>query len=75
MFNQILLQIQEKVRRREYVLTLHAENEMVKDGLTIFDVENVLSTGQIVKLQRDIQTDEWKYLVGGQHTGQKLLSS
>ena len=57
MFNQILQEIQEKVRSREYVLTLHAEDEMVQDGLTSFDVENALLTGKIVRRQKDLQRD------------------
>ena len=39
MFNRILQEIQEKVQNQEYVLTLHAEDEMLQDSLTSFDVE------------------------------------
>ncbi len=58
MFDQILNQIQELVRSHEYVLTLHAEDEMVNDGLTHYDVENAILTGRIVGRQKDRQTDE-----------------
>ena len=34
MYDRILKQIQEKVRTRQYVMTLHAEEEMDDDGLT-----------------------------------------
>jgi hypothetical protein len=37
-----LTQMREKVRRRLYVMTTHAEEEMDNDGLTIFDVESVI---------------------------------
>ena len=47
-------------------MTLHAEEEMDEDGLTIFDVESVLLTGEILEQQRDRQTKERKYLVRGQ---------
>ena len=47
MFDHILNQIQEKVRSREYLLTLHAEDEMIDDGLTYFDVENAGLTGRV----------------------------
>jgi hypothetical protein len=60
MFDQILQEIQEKVQSQEYVLTLHAEDEMVQDGLTSFDVENALLTGEIVRRQRDSYRGEWK---------------
>ena len=66
MYDRILKQIREKVRTRQYVMTLHAEEEMDNDELTIFDVERGLLTGEIVERQKDQQTGEWKYLVEGQ---------
>ena len=42
-----LTQMREKVRRRLYVMTTHAEEEMDNDSLTIFDVESVILTGEI----------------------------
>ena len=72
MFDQIRQEIQEKVQNQEYVLTLHAEDEMVQDRLTSFDVENVLLTGRIVRRQKDLRTDEWKYIVEGQTLGSEV---
>lgn len=46
-------------------MTLHAEEEMSNDGLTIFDVERVVLTGDIVERQQDHNTGEWKYLIAG----------
>lgn len=65
MFPRILKQIREKVRQRQYVMTLHAEEEMSDDELSIFDVERSLLTGEIVERQKDAITGEWKYLVKG----------
>jgi len=65
-YDRILKRIQEKVRTRQYVMTLHAEEEMDSDGLTIFDVEHGLLTGEIIERQKDKKTGEWKYLVEGQ---------
>ena len=72
MFDQILRRIQQKVRSLEYVMSIHAEEEMVEDGLTIFDVEHALLTGKIVERQKDDQTGEWKYLVEGQTYGSEI---
>ncbi len=72
MFDRILRKIQEKVRSLEYVMTIHAEEEMEDDGLTIFDVEHVLLTGGIVERQKDGQTGEWKYLVEGRIHGSEV---
>lgn len=58
--------MRDKVRGRQYVMTLHAEEEMNDDELAIFDVERGILTGEIVERQKDIQTGEWKYLVKGQ---------
>jgi hypothetical protein len=64
-FQRILKQIREKVRQRQYVMTLHAEEEMSEDNLSIFDVERSLLTGEIVERQKDVVTGAWKYLVKG----------
>jgi hypothetical protein len=47
-------------------MTLHAEEEMSDDELTIFDVERGILTGEIVERQKEAETGEWKYLVKGQ---------
>jgi hypothetical protein len=64
--SRTLVRMREKVRKRLYVMTLHAEEEMDNDGLTIFDVENVLLTGELIERQRDRKTGERKYLVRGE---------
>ena len=66
MFERILKALREKVRTRQYVMTLHAEDEMNDDGLTIFDVERGILTGEMIERQKDNVTAEWKYLVRGQ---------
>ena len=66
MASRTLDQLREKVRTRQYVMTLHAEEEMSNDGLTIFDVESVILTGDVIEQQRDRQSRERKYLVRGQ---------
>jgi hypothetical protein len=58
--------MREKVRRRQYVMTLHADEEMDDDGLSIFDVESAILTGAIIERQRDRKTRGSKYLVRGQ---------
>lgn len=65
MLPQILKRLRECIRERRYVATLHAEEEMNNDELSIFDVERVILTGEIVERQKDKETGEWKYLVRG----------
>ena len=57
--------MREKIRSLEYVMTIHAEEEMANDNLSVFDVENGILTGEIVERQKDIETGEWKYLLSG----------
>lgn len=47
-------------------MTVHAEEEMVDDNLSIFDVEHVILTGEIKEQQKDRDRGEWKYLVEGE---------
>jgi len=46
-------------------MTIHAEEEMDADGLSLFDVESAILTGKIVERQKDRASGEWKYLVRG----------
>lgn len=65
MFDETRDKMREKIRRLEYVLTIHAEEEMGNDALSIFDVENAVLTGEIVERQKDRETNEWKYVLAG----------
>jgi hypothetical protein len=58
MYDRILKQMREKIRTRQYVMTIHAEEEMAGDNLSIFDVERVVLTGSIVERQKDQDTAE-----------------
>ncbi|HFE65968.1 MAG TPA: DUF4258 domain-containing protein [Chloroflexi bacterium] len=64
--------MQEKIRTRQYVATIHAEEEMGNDGLTIFDVERAVLMGEIIERQEDYHTGEWKYLVAGDSSDGRL---
>jgi uncharacterized DUF497 family protein len=65
-FEAILQHIQAKIRTLDYVMTVHADEEMDDDGLSILDIEQVILTGQIIERQRDRKTGEWKYVINGQ---------
>ncbi|MDI6770915.1 MAG: DUF4258 domain-containing protein [Anaerolineales bacterium] len=56
MYERILSQLREKVRTRQYVMTVHADDEMDEDGLTIFDVESVILSGKIIERQKGQNT-------------------
>ncbi|HEY3134963.1 MAG TPA: DUF4258 domain-containing protein [Blastocatellia bacterium] len=64
--SRILKRMRDSVRSRDYVMTLHADDEMNDDDLTVFDVESVILTGEIIRRERDPKTKERKYVVRGQ---------
>lgn len=57
--------MRELVRTSSYVMTLHAQEEMEADWLTLFDVEHCILTGRIASRQRDRMSGEWKYRISG----------
>lgn len=65
MFEKERDRIRSLVRSLNYVMTIHAEEEMINDGLSIFDVEATLLNGEIIEHQKDQNTFESKYLVAG----------
>ncbi len=65
--------MREKIRRAEFVVTIHARKEMNEDELSVFDIEHCLLTGQIVERQRDQETSEWKYRVRGMDVADALI--
>ena len=74
MYDRILKRMREKVRTRQYVMTLHAEEEMNDDGLSILDVERGILAGKIIERQKDRLTEEWTYLIEGEtNTGDRIV--
>lgn len=74
MHDRALRQFRIAIRRREYLMTTHADEEMWQDGLTIHDIENAILTGEIVERQRDRQSAESKYVLRGDSLdGQKVV--
>lgn len=66
MFDRILKRMREKIRTRQYVMTVHAEEEMDNDSLAIYDVEHGILTGEILEREKDRVTAEWKYRIRGE---------
>ena len=67
MFERILKQLRERIRAGQFVVTLHAVEELEDEGLSVLDIEHAILTGKITRRQKDAGTGEWKYLVSG-HT-------
>ena len=58
-------QIRELVRSLNYVVSIHAAEELDDDNLTILDLETIILAGEITQRQRDRQTREVKCVVRG----------
>ena len=66
MHDRILMRMRDTIRTGNYVMTLHAEEQMDEDDLTVFDVESGILTGRIVERQKGRESAQWKYLVKGE---------
>ena len=65
MFERVLKRFRERIRAAQFVVTLHAVEELEDEGLSVLDVEQAILTGKITRRQKDADTGEWKYLVSG----------
>jgi Domain of unknown function (DUF4258) len=65
MFDEVLQRIRERITSLQYVMTLHAEEEMNDDNLTIYDIEQTIFSGEILERQKDKVTAESKYRIRG----------
>ncbi len=65
MFERELRRFCSLVRKRRYLFTIHALEEMGEDDVLDEDIENVILTGQIVERQVDRATRERKYVFTG----------
>ena len=65
MFVRVLQWMRAKIRSRQYVMTVHAWDELDSDGLSVFDVENAILSGRIAERQTDQPWGDRKYVVRG----------
>ena len=60
-----IARLRELVRTLAYSISLHADDELDEDDLTVFDLETILLSGTIVERQIDRDSRETKYIVRG----------
>ena len=58
-------QFRHLIRTLNYVVSIHAAEELEDDNLNILDLENIVLTGEIIERQRDAKTREVKCVVAG----------
>jgi len=64
MYPRVLDKIRTLVTQGEYILSIHAENEMADDRLTEQDLEAVILNGVIARRERD-RIGRAKYIIEG----------
>lgn len=65
MVEPTITRIRECIRSLNYVVSIHAAEELDDDNITILDLENIILTGKIIERQRDTRTREVKCVVRG----------
>ncbi len=62
------------MRRGQYVMTTHADEEADADDFTVFDVESAILTGTIIERQKEAEPGEWRYVISGEAVDGRKLS-
>ena len=66
-----ITRIRECIRSLNYVVSIHAVEELDDDNITILDLENIILTGKIIERQRDTRTREVKCVIHGSTLGER----
>ncbi|MGZ9188333.1 MAG: DUF4258 domain-containing protein [Candidatus Binatia bacterium] len=74
MYPRILAKIRALVKRGDYILSIHAENELADDKLNEQDLEAAILKGTITRRERD-PIGRAKYVIEGQTLGRKALTA
>ena len=65
MAKSTISRIRDCIRSLYYVVSIHASEELDDENLTIYDLENIILTGEIIERQRDRKTRETKFVIRG----------
>lgn len=63
MLERVLKELRSLIRKRQYIITIHALEEMGEDDVLAEDIEHVILTGEIIERQSDRATREQKYIL------------
>ena len=74
MYPRILAKIRALVKQGDYVLSVHAENELADDNLNEQDLEAAILNGVVVRRERD-PIGRAKYVIQGRTLGRKGLTA
>jgi uncharacterized protein DUF4258 len=60
-----ITRIRDLIRSLNYVVSLHAAEELEDENLSILDLESIVLTGRVVERQKDRKTREAKVVIRG----------
>ncbi|WP_295389034.1 DUF4258 domain-containing protein [uncultured Thiodictyon sp.] len=60
-----LISIRRMMREGHYVLTHHALDEMIADDLHVQDIEHIVLTGSVIRVEADRDSGERKFVILG----------
>ena len=70
--HRLINRIREKIRLKEYDMTIHAMEEMAEDDLDILDIEEAVLNGRVVRTNRH-DSRGFRYTVEGLTSDEKLV--
>ena len=72
MVNQIIDKIRDAIRNDNYNMTRHAMEEIAEDELGIYDIENAILNGDILRREKDDPRGT-KYIIEGRGLDKAVL--
>ncbi len=73
MYEEVLLRMRQCARQGRIIVTNHADDAMIDDGINRYDIEYTIMTGKIIARQRDWARAEYKYRVlGSTYSGLRM---
>ncbi len=69
---RVMERIWEKIRLGQYDMTCHAREEMVEDELNLFDIEQAILTGKLIRTEKG-ELRGTKYTILGKGINQQTM--
>ena len=71
--HRLIDRIREKIRLKEYDMTVHAMEEMAEDDFDVFDIEEAVLNGRVVRTSKDDPRGTRYTVEGTALDGEKLV--
>lgn len=65
-------EIKKHIKNKKYLISIHAEEEMVKDGLTTKDAEEAILSGEVIEERLNDPRGESRLVAGENNIGKRI---